>query len=182
MTSIENRRKYANPIHIAPLFRWLLLALVRGGCGLLFVFIKNQQHFLGEQTREVERQIRDVRAQNEVLLARISALSSRAELQRKLNQGLIALQPIQDHCIARIGQPAHGREGRRPAHGGKRKVSSVRWKARRRAMIACGVVGIVFTGFSARLIELQVVEARRVHPARRSKTFDPPDGPRRIAE
>ena len=106
MTPIESRRKYANPIHIAPLFSWLLLALFVACCGLLFVFIKNQQHFLGEQTREVERQIRDARAQNEVLLARISALSSRAELQRKLNQGLIALQPIQDHCIARIGQPA----------------------------------------------------------------------------
>ena len=82
-----------------------LLASFVAACGLLFVFIKNQQHFLGEQTREVERQIHDVRAQNEVLLARISALSSRAELQRKLNQGLIALQPIQDHYIARIGQP-----------------------------------------------------------------------------
>jgi cell division protein FtsI/penicillin-binding protein 2 len=32
----------------------------------------------------------------------------------------------------------------------------VRWKARRRAAIACGLVGIVFTGFSARLIDLQV--------------------------
>ena len=32
----------------------------------------------------------------------------------------------------------------------------MRWKARRRAAIACGLVGIVFTGFSARLIDLQV--------------------------
>ena len=32
----------------------------------------------------------------------------------------------------------------------------MRWKARRRAAIACGLMGIVFTGFSARLIELQV--------------------------
>ena len=66
---------------------------------------------MAKQTRDVERQIRDVRAQNEVLLARISALSSRAELQRKLNQGLIALQPIQDHYIARIGQPVTADKG-----------------------------------------------------------------------
>jgi hypothetical protein len=105
MTAIENNHKYVNPIHIAPLFKWLILASFVASCGLLFVSIKNQQHFLGEQTREIERQVRDVRARNEVLLARISTLSSRAELQRKLNQGLIALQPIQDHCIARIGQP-----------------------------------------------------------------------------
>ncbi|HEY5779674.1 MAG TPA: penicillin-binding protein 2 [Terrimicrobiaceae bacterium] len=34
----------------------------------------------------------------------------------------------------------------------------MRWKACRRAMIASGLVGIVFTGFSARLIDLQVVK------------------------
>jgi cell division protein FtsI/penicillin-binding protein 2 len=34
----------------------------------------------------------------------------------------------------------------------------VRWKARRRAAIACGVMGVVFTGFSARLIDLQVAK------------------------
>jgi predicted site-specific integrase-resolvase len=123
MTSIENRRKYANPIHVAPLFKWLLLASFVAACGLLFVFIKNQQHFLGEETREVERQIRDVRAQNEVLLARISALSSRAELQRKLNQGLIALQPIQDHYIARIGQPVTTDKG-----GGMRTAANERFR------------------------------------------------------
>ena len=34
MTSIENRRKYANPIHVAPLFKWLLLASFVAACGL----------------------------------------------------------------------------------------------------------------------------------------------------
>jgi predicted site-specific integrase-resolvase len=123
MTPIENHRKYANPIQIAPLFRWLMLAAFVACCGLLFVFIKNQQHFLGEQTREVERQIRDVRAQNEVLLARISALSSRAELQRKLSQGLIALQPIQDQYIARVGQPITTDKG-----GGMRTAANERYR------------------------------------------------------
>ncbi|HRJ73777.1 MAG TPA: hypothetical protein PLS03_16260 [Terrimicrobiaceae bacterium] len=104
-TATLHSRKQVNPIHIAPLFKWLTLAIMVAGCGLLFVYVKNQQHFLGEQTREVERQIREVRAHNEVLLARISSLTSRAELQRKLNQGLIALQPIQDHSIARLVPP-----------------------------------------------------------------------------
>jgi cell division protein FtsI (penicillin-binding protein 3) len=34
----------------------------------------------------------------------------------------------------------------------------VRWKERRRATIACGVIGIVFTGFSARLVDLQLAK------------------------
>ena len=105
MNTSANRRKQVNPIHVAPLFKWLTLAVIVAACGLLFVYVKNQQHLLGEQTRGVERQIREVTSYNEVLLARISALSSRAELQRKLSQGLIALQPIQDHSIARLTPP-----------------------------------------------------------------------------
>jgi hypothetical protein len=105
MNTSSNRRKQVNPIHVAPLFKWLTFAVVVAACGLLFVYVKNQQHLLGEQTRGVERQIREMQAYNEVLLARISTLSSRAELQRKLAQGLIALQPIQDHSIARLTPP-----------------------------------------------------------------------------
>ena len=81
-TEFSNRRKHANPIAIAPLVCWLLFALVVSGCGLMFVYLKNQQHFLGARTREVEAQIRDAKSQNEVLLARISQLSSRTELAR----------------------------------------------------------------------------------------------------
>jgi len=100
------RSTHVNQIHLASLARWLLLAFAFSACGLLFVFVKNQQHTLGEQARQVERQIREVRAHNEVLLARISTLSSRAELQRKLEQKIIVLQPIQDPSIARLVPPA----------------------------------------------------------------------------
>lgn len=103
--SLESRR-YSNPFHIAPLFRWLILAALIGASGLMFVYVKNQQHQLGMKTRDVERQITEERALNEVLLARISALSSRAELMRKIQQGAIALRPIQDNAIARLTPPA----------------------------------------------------------------------------
>ena len=106
-TLSPNSRRHVNPIHIAPLFKWLLIALMVGAAGLMFVYVKNQQHLLGSQTREVEGRIREMRAYNEVLLARISALSSRAELQRKLDRGVIALQAIQDTSIARLTPPAN---------------------------------------------------------------------------
>jgi hypothetical protein len=106
MSRTANRRNQVNPLHLAPLARWLLLAVVVGACGLLFVYVKNQQHAIGEQTRQVEREIREARSHNEVLLARISALSSRAELQRKIGRHVIALRPIQDHRIARLIPPA----------------------------------------------------------------------------
>lgn len=106
MNNSSSRRTKANEIHIAPLLKWLLLAFFISSCGLIFVYVKNQQHFLGGQTREIERDIREARAHNELLVARISSLSSRAELRRKLDQGLIALRPIQDNSIARMMPPA----------------------------------------------------------------------------
>jgi apolipoprotein N-acyltransferase len=95
----------SNPLLFAPLFRWILLAVFLCGYGLVFVYVKNQQHQLGRTIRSVEKQIVETRTLNEVLLARITALSSRAELQRKLQSGAIALVPIQDHCIARLLPP-----------------------------------------------------------------------------
>jgi len=101
-----NRRKEVNQIQLGPLFKWLTLAVMIGGCGLLFVYVKNQQHTLGQETRKVELQIREVRSYNEVLLAKISQLSSRPALQRKLEQTMVALVPIQDNAIARLVPPA----------------------------------------------------------------------------
>jgi len=105
--STSPSRQHVNPIHIAPLFKWLTLALFMGAAGLMFVYVKNQQHLLGSRTREVEKRIVEMKAYNEVLLARISSLSSRAELQRKLDSGMIALRPIQDTSIARLTPPAN---------------------------------------------------------------------------
>ena len=105
MNTFHTPRRQANPLDLGPLVRSLLLALAVGVAGLLYVYIKNQQHQLGQATREVERLIREERALNEVLLARITALSSRTELMRKLQLGTIALLPIQDHAIARLVPP-----------------------------------------------------------------------------
>ena len=105
MSAFTETRKRANPLDLGPLLCCLLVALALGAAGLLYVYIKNQQHQLGQATREVERLIREERAINEVLLARITALSSRTELMRKIQLGTIALAPIQDHAIARLLPP-----------------------------------------------------------------------------
>lgn len=124
MNSIANHRySQVNHLNIGSLVRWVLLAFAFAACGLVFVYVKNQQHYLGEQTRKVERQILEIRASNEVLVAKISALSSRAELQRKLEHKLIALQPIQDPSIARLTAPTSAENDglvRTAANGGMR--------------------------------------------------------------
>ena len=78
-----NRRKQVNPVQLSSLIRWLLVAAFIGASGLFFVYIKNQQFALAEETRQVERRIANVRSQHETLLARVTELSSRRVLQQR---------------------------------------------------------------------------------------------------
>lgn len=106
MNTSPNRRKQVNPVHFTSLVRWLVVALFCGSAGLFFVFIKNQQFALGEEIRQVERKIKEVRAANEVLLARVTELSSRRMLQQRIADGFISVKPIPDIAIARLVPPA----------------------------------------------------------------------------
>ena len=101
-----NRRKQVNPVQMSSLIRWLLVAAFIGASGLFFVYIKNQQFALAEETRQVERRIANVRSQNETLLARVTELSSRRVLQQRITEGFISMKPIQDNVIARLTPPA----------------------------------------------------------------------------
>ncbi len=105
MNTSSNRRKQVNPVHMPSLIRWLLIALLCGGAGLVYVYIKNQQFALGEEIRQVERRVKEVRAANEVLLARVTELSSRRTLQQRVADGFITVKPIQDIAIARLTPP-----------------------------------------------------------------------------
>ena len=101
-----NRRKQVNPVQLPSLIRWLLVAAFIGASGLVFVYIKNQQHALAEETRQVERRIANVRALNETLLAHVTELSSRPALLQQIKKGFISVKPIQDNVIARLTPPA----------------------------------------------------------------------------
>ena len=112
MNVATNRRKQVNPVHMSTVFRYLVAALVLAVAGLFYVHIKNQQFALGDEIRKVERHIREVRAGNEVLLARVTALSSRQVLQKRIADGFIKMQPIEGNVIARLAPPtAAGQDG-----------------------------------------------------------------------
>jgi len=100
--------RVTNPFAVAPLVRWVAAALCLCAYGLVFVHVKNEQHRLGEGLRQVERQLADERSLNEVLLARITTLSSRAELQRRLQEGFIALRPIPQSSLAVLAPASEG--------------------------------------------------------------------------
>lgn len=104
-THHHNRKKANNGIEVPLLTQWLVLFFVLGLSGLFFVYLKNQQHAIGKQTRIIEEQLVGARAHNDALMAKITALTSRGSLQRKLDEKSLDLIPIRETAIARISVP-----------------------------------------------------------------------------
>jgi hypothetical protein len=96
----------SNPIQAANLVKFVALAILLGAIGLAYVFVKNQQFVLAEQIRKTERQIRDVQSRNEVLVAKVTELSSRPMLQKRVSEKFIAVVAITGDKIARLTPPA----------------------------------------------------------------------------
>ncbi len=101
----HNRKKANNGIEVPLLTQWLVLFFVLGLSGLFFVYLKNQQHAIGKQTRIVEVQLTGARAHNDALVAKITALTSRGALQHKLDEKCLDLIPIRETAIARVSVP-----------------------------------------------------------------------------
>ena len=96
----------SNPIQAANLVKFVALAFLLGAIGLAYVFVKNQQFVLAEQIRKTERRIRDVQSRNEVLVAKVTELSSRPMLQKRVSEKFIAVVAITGDKIARLTPPA----------------------------------------------------------------------------
>jgi hypothetical protein len=100
-----NRRRPTNSIQVNVLARWIVAVFFVGLAGLFFVYLKNQQHAVGDQARLVEAAISEIEAKNDALKARITAMTSRGALQRRLDEGYLRLEPIRDTAIARVTPP-----------------------------------------------------------------------------
>ena len=100
----------SNPIQAAKVAKFVALAFLIGALGLAYVYLKNQQFVLAEQIRKTERQIRDVQSRNEVLVARVTELSSRPMLQKRAAEKFISVVAISGDRIARLTPPATAAE------------------------------------------------------------------------
>ena len=95
----------SNPIHAAKVAKFVALTFLVGAFGLAYVYLKNQQFVLAEQIRKTERQIREVQSRNEVLIARVTELSSRPVLQKRVVEKFISMVAITGEKIARLTPP-----------------------------------------------------------------------------
>ena len=101
-----NRRRTTNKIEVNFLAGWLVIVFLIGLGGLFFVYLKNQQHAVGNESRLVEAAVQEEEARDDALKAKIDSMTSRGALQRRLDDGYISLQPIRDTAIARVTPPA----------------------------------------------------------------------------
>lgn len=98
----SNRRRHANTVPLASIFTWVLCCVFLAGAGLGYVYLKNQIMTTGTKTKALERELADLRTQDEVVRSKITLLSSRSALQRRLNDGFIKLTPITDDRLVRV--------------------------------------------------------------------------------
>ena len=103
-----NRRKHSNTVQVGSLLKWVVAAFFLGVVGLSYVYLSNQMHTRGSEISKREKELSELMVQNEDAEAKIAQLSSRAVLQRRLNEGFIKMIPITDERIVRISAPAHG--------------------------------------------------------------------------
>jgi hypothetical protein len=106
-----NHRRHANPVPVAALVRWVVVAFFLCTAGLCYVYFKNQMQTTGNEIRNLEGQLATLRTEDDTERARIDRLSSHSYLERRLAEGFIQLTPITDDRIVRVHLP----ESRTPA-------------------------------------------------------------------
>ena len=98
----QRRRKNFNPIDAPSLARWIVIAAFTAATGLSYVYLTVQLHHQGVQKKKLEQELVAVRTQNEDAKVQIAALTSRAALQRRLQEGQLKMIPITEQSIVRL--------------------------------------------------------------------------------
>jgi len=102
----SNRRRHSNSLPVGAMTRMIVFVFLVGTVGFGYVYLQIQLHATGRQIHALESDIKELQRQNEVALASITSLESRTALQRRLDTGFIAMEPITNKAIVRLSAPA----------------------------------------------------------------------------
>ena len=100
----RNRRKITHSVRVASILQVMVSTAILAAAGLSYVYLKNQLHQYGDIQRQLERELTELRADNEVVRAQIASLSSRVVLEKKLAKDSLGLVPIASDQIVRLNQ------------------------------------------------------------------------------
>jgi cell division protein FtsB len=101
----RQRRQQFNTINAASLARWIVITGFLALTGLIYVYLTVQFYHLGDRKKALEKEIANLRAENEVASVQIAALTSRSALQRRLKEGYLKMLPISEQNIVRMNPP-----------------------------------------------------------------------------
>ena len=97
-----NSKRQNNQLQFAALLRWVVITAVLGVAGLKYLDLKKQLFAQGTHRHDMEGELRDLIAQNNVLENRVASLTSFTALQRKMDDGFLKMVPIAEHVVAHV--------------------------------------------------------------------------------
>jgi cell division protein FtsL len=104
----HHRRQQFNAINVASLARWIVITGFLAVVGLIYVYLTVQLYHLGDRKKALEKEIANLRVENDVANVQIATLTSRQALQRRLKEGYLKMVPIAEHHIVRLNPATTG--------------------------------------------------------------------------
>lgn len=91
-----------NALPLGPLARWLFVVVFLGLLGLCYVHMKHKLKVDGDRCRELEHAVADLDEKIKVAGNEVMRLTSRPTLERRREEGLIEMIPVQDARLVRL--------------------------------------------------------------------------------
>ncbi len=108
---MNNRRKNARSIGIAPIFPWICLVLILVAYGLVLVNLAHQSIRLGQECIRKEERLEKLIQENERAAAHIATLTSPRELKRRLIANKSSMVKIPEDRIVWLVPAGSGQDG-----------------------------------------------------------------------
>ncbi len=102
----RNKVRSKNEIRFGSILGSVLVVGYIAVAATFYVGLKHELHAKGTEKKSLERELEALRTENDVATAQIAQITSRSAVQRELTNGTLALVPIPDTAIVRIG-PNH---------------------------------------------------------------------------
>ena len=102
----KNRKSQAAAIHFGPVLKVVLLCFLLGGSAVGYVWQKGQIYQLGQQIRQQEVQLTQMKDSNQKLRDQLAMLRTPTMLDRRARELNLGLTPAQPSQIWRLPEPA----------------------------------------------------------------------------
>jgi cell division protein FtsB len=98
------RRAPAPSIRIASLCKVIIAAVFIASAGISYVYLKNQLKLSGDAQIQLERDLAEIRKENESMQLQIDSLTSLSAIKKKIAQNSFGLVPITTDQVVRLNR------------------------------------------------------------------------------